>query len=261
MTIALFLIDGMRPDALQQAATPIIDQLLASGAHTLSARTVMPSVTLPCITSLFLGVPPARHGITTNIWTPLARPVPGLMDVIQQSGKKAAAFYNWEPLRDLSQPGSLSASFFLKNNHAPEGDGELAELAARWLSSNRIDFVFVYLGYVDTMGHDHGWMSPPYLSAIANADRCIGKVRDILPSDATIIVMSDHGGHAQSHGTDGDEDLTIPFIISGSRIPRAHPIRQAIQITDVAPTVAKLLGLQLPAAWIGKPIEEIFPIV
>lgn len=261
MTIALFLVDGMRPDAMQQAATPVMNELIAMGAHTLSARTVMPSVTLPCITSLFLGVTPARHGITTNVWTPLARPVPGLMEVIQQSGKSAASFYNWEPLRDLSQPGSLSASFFLKNNHAPGGDGELAELAARWLRDNRVDFVFVYLGYVDTMGHDHGWMSPPYLSAIANADRCIGMVMDALPSEATIIVMSDHGGHAQSHGTESDEDLTIPFIICGSHIPRAHTIRQPVRITDVAPTVATLLGLTSPAAWSGTPINELIPIV
>jgi len=259
MMTALFLVDGMRPDGMQRAATPVMDQLVASGAHTLSARTVMPSVTLPCLTSLFLGVPPARHGITTNIWAPPARPVPGLMDVIQQAGKRAASFYNWEPLRDLSQPGSLSASFFLKNNHAPEGDGELADLATRWVRSNRVDFIFVYLGYVDTAGHDHGWMSQPYLSAIANADRCIGKVMDAMPADATIIVMSDHGGHAQSHGTDGDEDTTIPFIIGGPRIPRAHAIRQQIQITDIAPTVATLLGLNIPAAWMGTSIRELFP--
>lgn len=34
--------------------------LVRSGASTLNARTVMPSITLPCIASLFLGTTPAH---------------------------------------------------------------------------------------------------------------------------------------------------------------------------------------------------------
>jgi hypothetical protein len=40
----------------------------------------MPSVTLPCHTSMFRGVTPERHGITTNTWTPQVRPVPSIID-------------------------------------------------------------------------------------------------------------------------------------------------------------------------------------
>ena len=251
MTIALFLIDGLRPDALQQAETPIIDKLVASGASTFNARTVMPSVTLPCITSLFLGVPPERHGITTNVWTPPARPVPGLIDVIHQSGRHAASFYNWEQLRDISSPGSLTASFFLKNCHSLEGDTQVATLAVEWLRRNPIDFAFIYFGHTDEAGHDWGWMSPQYFSAIANADCCIGRVMDVLPKDSTVMVTSDHGGHAQSHGTDCDEDMTIPFIAHGPHIPRTS-LTEPFYITDIAPTVTRLLNLNNPREWIGK---------
>ena len=111
--VVLFLVDGMRPDGLQQADTPVMDGLIASGAHTLAGRTVMPSITLPCTTSLFLAVPPERHGITTNTWVSPERPVAGLIDAVHQAGGRTASFYNWEQLRDLSRPGSLAASFFL----------------------------------------------------------------------------------------------------------------------------------------------------
>ena len=256
-TVVLFLVDGLRPDGMQQADTPVMDNLVASGVHTLDGRTVAPSVTLPCHMSLFLGVDPGRHGITTNTWTPQARPVPGLIEVLRASGGQAASFYNWEQLRDISRPGSLQASFFLSNCHdaGGSGDRELAALATSWLSKNEVDFAFVYLGYADIAGHGYGWMSEPYLEGIANADRCIGQVIGVLPADSTIIVTSDHGGHDHTHGTDCDEDMTIPLIISGAGIPAGQPIGRQVAITDIAPTAAGLLGLAAPPEWTGRAIE------
>ncbi len=254
-SVVLVLIDGMRPDALQHADTPTMDRLIASGAHTMTARTVMPSITLPVHASLFLGVMPDRHGNTTNTWTPPARPIPGLIDLVHQTGGKTAAFYNWEQLRDVSRPGSLDASFFIKDTHSPNGDTMIAHLASAWLTHNQPALTFIYFGHTDQAGHDHGWMSQPYLNAIANADRCIAMIVNALPADATLIVTSDHGGHAQTHGTDSDEDMTIPFIISGPSIPSAHRIQSSLHVTDVAPTIAHLLGLDSPAEWTGTSIS------
>ncbi len=253
--LILFVIDGMRPDGLQQANTPTIDRLIAEGAHTFKARTVMPSVTLPCHTSLFHGVEPGRHGITTNTWMPMARPVSGLVDVLHAAGKTTAFFYNWEELRDLARPGSLDFAVFMRNDFIPNsvGDYALADQAARVLSENDIQFAFVYLGHTDTAGHNHGWMSDPYIKAIGDADRCIQTILSAVPGDTAVIVTADHGGHAQTHGTDSDEDMTTPFVIKGPGIPK-HTITQPVHITDIAPTVTQLMGVQQPKEWIGKPI-------
>jgi hypothetical protein len=127
-----------------------------------------------------------------------------------------AFFYNWEELRDLGRPGALNASFMVKDS---TGDGTadtaVAQLAARWLAHNPFNFTFVYLGGTDIAGHAWGWMSEPYLQAIAHADRCIGTVVDALPPDCTILVTSDHGGHEQMHGTDCPEDMTTPLLLAG----------------------------------------------
>ncbi|MGC9349985.1 MAG: alkaline phosphatase family protein [Anaerolineae bacterium] len=175
--VVLFLVDGMRPDGMAQAHTPVMDELAACGAYALDAQTVSPSITLPCIASLFLSCPPQVHQVTTNTWNPEA-PGPGLIDLIHANGGRAASFYNWEPLRDLSRPGSLAAGIFLNNCEAPEGLGDLqlSELAAEYLSREPVDFAFIYLGYTDVAGHRDGWMSPGYLAGIENADTCIGKV-------------------------------------------------------------------------------------
>jgi predicted AlkP superfamily pyrophosphatase or phosphodiesterase len=255
--LVLFLVDGMRPDGLVTADTPTMDSIMATGSYTLQARTVMPSSTLPCIISLFHGVPPERHGITTNTWISPVRPVPGLIETIHQVGGKTASFFNWEELRDISRPGTLDISFFLKNCLAPEGFGdiELAEHATFWLKATSFQFSFVYLGYTDIAGHDFGWMSEPYLKGIANADRCIAMILEALPEDFFVIIMSDHGGHARTHGTDCVEDMTIPVLFKGEGIPAGNEINQPIHVTDIAPTIVSLLNIHCPPEWIGKAIS------
>jgi predicted AlkP superfamily pyrophosphatase or phosphodiesterase len=255
--LVLFLVDGLRPDGLVAADTPTMDSIMASGSYTLKARTVMPSSTLPCHMSLFYGVPPGRHGITTNTWVPQVRPVPGLIETIHQSGGVTASFFNWEQLRDISRPGSLDASFFLKNCENPGGVGdiELAMTVSSWMKENPFHFAFVYLGYTDIAGHDFGWMSEPYLKAIANADRCIATILDNLSESTYVVILSDHGGHAYTHGTDCAEDMTIPVLFKGEGFPTGNEINQPVQITDIAPTIASLFKIQRPTEWIGRVIS------
>jgi UPF0755 protein len=40
--VTLFLVDGMRPDAIKIADTPTLDNLMASGSYSLAASTVLP---------------------------------------------------------------------------------------------------------------------------------------------------------------------------------------------------------------------------
>ena len=254
--VVLFLVDGMRPDGLTQAHTPVMDKLMESGAYTLNARTVMPSMTLPCHMSLFHSVPPERHGVTTNVYTPQVRPVLGLFDVINQAGLKAVTFHSWDELRDLARPGSIHTTFYLKDPQEPEGTGEtpLVDMTVAWLSQNTFDFAFVYLGYLDVVGHAYGWMSPRYLQAVEHADFCIGRVLEHLPKDTTILVTSDHGGHDQTHGTDRPEDMTTPLIIQTEGVK--GQLREDISILDIAPTIAKVLELKVPKEWVGKSVFE-----
>lgn len=258
-TVVLFSIDGMRPDGLLQANTPNIDRLIASGAYTMNARSVMPSVTLPCHTSMFRGVDVPRHGITTNIFTPLARPVPSLFDVAHDNGLVAGAFYNWGELRDLYSPSSLKVNYMVNDSHDDEGDWHVALGASSFIASRSFDLIFVYLGCTDSAGHDFGWMSDPYIQAISEADRCIGHVLDALAKtdrETIVLVGTDHGGHDRHHGTEVPEDMTIPWIISGPGIA-AGEIKSEVRLYDTAPTMAALLGLPLPREWDGRPIPEV----
>jgi len=254
--VILFLIDGMRPDGLQQATAPTMKKMIKNGLAVLNAQTTFPSVTLPCHASLFLGVPPERHGILTNQWMPQVRPIPGIVEVLRHAGLKSGFFYNWENLRDLSCPGMLSTSVMLDNLEAPvdKSDYQLTEIALRRLQSDELDFAYIYLGKTDEVGHDEGWMSRPYLEAIHHADVCISRIQEAMPEDVTYLVISDHGGHKQSHGTNKPEDMTIPVIIQGPNIPVGVDIKQPVTILDIAPTIINLFKLKTPKPWVGKPL-------
>ena len=259
----LIVIDGCRPDGLRQADTPNLDSLIARGAYTFEAQSVVPSSTLPCHTSMFRGVPPARHGITTNTWMPMVRPVPSIAETAHAAGRKTAFFYNWEQLRDLATPGSLDCSYFKDNHGDRHADLALARVAAPYLADEQPDFCFVYLGMVDVVGHGHGWMSAPYIEQIGIADQAIGILLQHLAQAGLldryfILVQSDHGGHGQTHGTDTPEDVTIPWIAAGPDVSRRGRIDGPVRIFDTAPTLAHVLGLPLPEAWEGRPIMQIF---
>jgi predicted AlkP superfamily pyrophosphatase or phosphodiesterase len=256
--VVLVMIDGARPDALEPAGCPSLAALRARGASTLSARSVMPSVTLPCHTSIFHSTPPERHGITTNIWTPPARPMVGLVEALKAAGRRSAFVHNWEPLRDLSRPESLAYAYYREPIYDPACDDPIAAEAARLLSSEPFDFVFVYFGSVDLAGHGYGWMSPEYLGQLHRVDALLDTVLAAMPAGASAVVHSDHGGHGRTHGTDCDEDMTIPWLAAGPAIRPGHQIAAPVSLLDTAPTVAHLLGVAPPSAWEGRAPAEIF---
>jgi predicted AlkP superfamily pyrophosphatase or phosphodiesterase len=263
MTICILIsIDGLRPDAIRQVDCPNIKKIISTGSSTMKASSVTPSITLPCHTSIFHSVPPSRHGILTNDWRPMARPVPGLIDIANQQDKRCGFFTNWENLRDLSRPGSLEYSYFIRTAElhppTPYGDHLVAEAAQQYLSKNQLDFSFVYFGTLDVYGHLYGWMSEEYLAQLENVDSALGILLDGLPKDTTILLLSDHGGHERNHGTDSAEDMIIPWIISGPGIRSGYQIQTNVNLIDTAPTIAKILDLKVPDLWEGMRIEEIF---
>lgn len=262
--VILCVIDGMRPDGLQQAATPHLDQLIAQGSICWQATTVTPSVSLPCHTSMFRAVLPDRHGIRDNTWRPRLPLVPSVFDVTHRSGLGTAAFYSWEPLRDLSDPGALDAVYYRRLQEPPlEDDLMIARAAASYLVAYRPAFSFVYFGATDAVGHQHGWMSAPYLAAIGRADQALGQLLTTLEgagllAETAFLVLADHGGHDHDHAAGLPEDITIPWLLSGPGVRPGYRIVSPVSVLDTAPTLLHLLGLAAPAEWQGRPVLEAF---
>lgn len=256
--VVFIMIDGLRPDARDHAALPRFDTLRAQGAWSLTARSTMPSITLPCHMTLFHSVPPERHGITTNTYSPMARPLPGLFDQARAHDKRSIAVYNWEPLRDLGRPETLEFAWYRNSYMQHDGDDLVAEAALAALAAHQPDFAFIYLGTVDTAGHYYGWMSEGYLAQAERVDGCLGRILDALPAAAHVLVQADHGGHDRSHGTDLPEDMTIPWVMAGPRIKQGHALSSPVSLLNTAPTLAALLEIPLHREWEGQVVDEAF---
>ena len=251
MKTLVVIVDGMRPDALIK--TENAKYLLENSKYTLNARTVTPSVTLPCHMSLFHSVDPSRHGTTTNVYTPNVRPINGLCEVLLNARKTCAFFYNWEEIRDLARPNSLAFSYFCKGRlfGYDKANDIITDAAIDYLTKNQTDFAFLYLGYTDMAGHNFGWMSDEYMNAMENSFKNISKLAVALPDDYVIIVTADHGGHDRTHGTELKEDMIIPIMVLCKNEKLELDFTDA-SIKDIAPTVVKLLGAYPDEEWEGK---------
>lgn len=251
MRTLLILVDGMRPDSLTEIATA--QKIIAGAKSTMAARTVMPSVTLPCHVSLFHSVDPDRHGTTTNTYAPQVRPIKGLCEVLASAKKNCAFFYSWHQLRDLARPGSLAHSYFFKGAlHGYFKAGEvLTDNAIEYLNEYPTEFAFLYYGHPDAAGHNSGWMGTEYMESVKTSWDNIEKMISALPDDYTVIITADHGGHDRTHGSERDEDMTIPLIILGAAAERVGSLEGA-NIKDIAPTIVDILGVEPDDEWEGK---------
>ena len=252
MKVVMILLDGMRPDSL--VGIEEVENLKAESTYTLNARTVFPSVTLPCHMSLFHSVEPTRHGVTTNVFTPQVRPIKGLCEVLTDNDMKCDMYYSWSELQDIVRPGSLNYSYFL-NEHSNIDQYQLLDKitdnAISGIKEYGSEFSFVYIGIPDTMGHLYGWMSDEYLKSMKCAWAKVEKIIDSLSEDYTVVVLADHGGHDRIHGTTEDSDMTIPVFIKGKDFESAKSI-DGVNIIDIAPTICKVLGVKADKEWEGK---------
>ncbi len=261
MKVALLMADGVRHDAVTHI--PEVQEMMRKSSYKLDATSVFPSVTLPCHLSLFLSVDPSRHGTTTNVYAPQVRPVDGLCEVLHNAGKTCAFFYNWGELRELAKPGSLDYSKFVAIgddfrdvDRMEKTTRELADDAIRYLNEEQPDFAWFYTAWPDHIGHYYCWMSDEYMSAVENSWKEISRIMEEIPSDYTVIVATDHGGHDGYHGTDAPEDMLIPLFFKGPDFEPGTEFKEDINLKDIAPTIASLLGVPGNPEWQGKSLVK-----
>ena len=112
-------------------------------------------------------------------------------------------------------------------------------------------------------GHEKGWYTDDYYAFETILDNCIAHViqavKDAGIFDDTIFVLtSDHGGIGKGHGGPTLEEMLSPMIVYGKGVRKGYEITDAVMQYDVPATVAYILGLTPPQAWVGRPVMQIF---
>jgi hypothetical protein len=258
--VVIISIDGLRPDALEQADTPILDELRAAGAYSPDAQSVYISYTLPGHASMFTGMTPDKHGL--NFPHPYID-WPGLngqtlFSIAHDAGLETAMVVGKKKFDLLVLPNSVDRLFTADVN-----DPDVRDKAIEFIEEGLSGVLFIHFPDTDRVGHTYGWMSPNQLQAIASVDSLVGEILAALEVgsylDSTLlIVTADHGGHYFQHGDDSPVDRTIPWLAFGPGVPPGVTLASKINIYDTAATVLQALELPIPEEWDGRPVLEIF---
>jgi hypothetical protein len=258
--VVIISIDGLRPDAMEQAETPILDTLRAAGAYTPRAQAVLPSVTLVNHASMLGGMNPEKHGIYWNVNDPELGKIngPTLFSVAHAAGLRTAMVVGKPKLEHLVLPGSVDIY-----DYAGFTDGQVVNHALPLIEAGLPDLLFIHLPDVDSAGHTVGWMSRFQLIVISRTDGFIGDLIAALEAgdylDQTLLIItSDHGGVDRRHGSDSPEEVTIPWLAVGPGVPAGVILESDIVGYDTAATASYALHLPLPDTWDGRPVLEIF---
>ncbi len=236
-------IDGCRSDAFQQANTPHLDSLIATGLFTYDAWHLGITVSGPSWSTIMTGVWWNKHGVTSNAYTGSnfnSYPYfPTHAKEIKPS-LKCVQVVEWAPMSDNVYNDGWDSKL-----KTPDGDGaSTAAVAAAQLADNDLDCMFVYFDAVDLTGHSSGFSptNPSYIQAIENVDANIGIVLNALYSrpnyaneDWLVLITTDHGGIGTGHGGITWEERHIWWIASGKDV--SHQ-----QITASDPGTYNLLG-------------------
>jgi predicted AlkP superfamily pyrophosphatase or phosphodiesterase len=260
--------DGLSARGLQGAQTPHISALVSSGAWTMHARAVLPTVSSPNWASMIMGAGPAQHGVTSNEWKPdqheiepFCKGPSGIFPTMflllrqQRPASDIAIFHHWEDFARLVEPGIPSVI-----THGQTA-AETIQRALAYLDSHSPDLLFIHLDSIDDAGHKYGHLTPEYFQAIAEADRLTGELVQALEkrelrNDTVFLLTADHGGVGKKHGGNSMAELEIPWILSGPGVKTGLELKSPVNQFDTAATVAHLLGLQTPPCWIGRPVFE-----
>lgn len=287
-------IDGLRPDRMLLADSPVLHGLMKTGSYSMWMRTTPLAVTLPSFTSMMTGVNPRKHGIDWDRDMPTVAPfyskTPTIFELASKVGYVTAFASGKSKFVALAKPGTVTHTFFPKVDPAvsvaawdkpektsPEGiafgaaekvpDPVVIENALKFIESFKPNFLFVHLPSVDTVGHDKGWGSPEQLAQIAKTDAHVGEIlaaldRAGIRESTVVIISADHGGQGLSHGPDDPRSRYIPWIVNGPGVRKGVDLTQQVELDlrteDTCATACWLLGIALPANFDGKPVLQAF---
>ncbi len=275
--VVLISIDTLRSDRLpaygyRGVATPHLDRVRSDAILFESAWSPCP-MTLPSHVTMLTGLLPPEHGVRNNVGFAFdGRAHPHLPGLLKARGYATGAAVSSYVLRGETGLAALFDAY--EDSLDPRTGGGFADqqrpggltaaLAKRWIGEHAAEpffyFFHIYEPHVP-------WSPPepfrsryphPYDGEVAAADAVVGELLAFLRERglydrAIVIVTSDHGEGLMDHGEEQHgvllyrEAIQVPLFLKLPGQRRAgETIRALVQLADIVPTVAELVGLVPP---------------
>jgi arylsulfatase A-like enzyme/predicted Zn-dependent protease len=285
--VFLVTIDTLRADHLpaygyRSVETPALDALRRDSILFENAYSPCP-LTLPAHASLLTGLLPPEHGVRNNVGYTLAPAPEHLPTLLGSRGYRRGAAVSAYVLRRETGLGALFDTYgdriparsAVAMGAVQRSGRETVAEALAWIeaqtqvqASPRPIFFFLHLF------EPHTPYRPPepfrsrygdtYDGEIATADAAVGTFLEGLKrlglyDGALILLTADHGEGLGDHGEQEHgillyrEALHVPLLVKLPGGRRAgSSVASPVGLTDIAPTVAEVVGLQVPATWSGQ---------
>lgn len=259
------VIDGLRAETLACAHVPCFDRLIRNGVIARQLEPPQPQLILPTLVSLFTSLSPEEHGVLSNSAASVVSPhAVSLFSLLRYRHQRSSAFYSCDRLRLLFPPGSLQTGVLINSQAIRNVDRELAEQAGQHLQREKPDLCLLSLQGADIAGIHFGFHSETYRESVEMADQALGLLLENLAvvglqQEYVIMVVGcannvpSRNGAAQPAG-----ETHLPLILAGPGIPGGVELEQSLSFLDLAPTMAKILGVAPHPDWRGGIIGEVF---
>lgn len=272
--------DGIPADVIERVNTPAIDEISACGGYTRASMggkvggySQTPTVSAVCYNTLLTGTWVNKH----NVWgNDIADPNYHYWNIFriaetQKKDLKTAIFSSWEDNRTklvgegLEQAGGIKIDYYLdglenkKDVYPPEKhsleifkiDEKISQEAALCIREQAPDLMWVYLWYLDCVGHEQG--DGAFFDTYTNlADKQVGRVWEAVKEreknfdeEWMIVVVTDHGRKTGGYGHGGQSERERTVWISTNISPNDYFKDSQPTTVDVIPSICRFMNFSV----------------
>jgi hypothetical protein len=254
--VVLVVIDGLRHDtALRGDLMPQLQAIGRAGASGLAMASLVTMTGLG-VRTLGTGTSPALADILLEAHLP---PVgfDNVFAALRRRGGHIAWFGNtaWKELFganiDLDPRIDRTLDMLSRANNIWPADKVIVRRAVAMMARRDWQLCIVHLGGLDNASHRFTPFGDEFRAKARAVDDDLARIVGAAGAATTVIITSDHGTSDRGHHGSG-EPITrrTPLVLTGAGIARGRTLDA--QQTDVAPTIAALLGLPVPAPSEGQ---------
>ncbi len=134
---------------------------------------------------------------------------------------------------------------------------EVTETLKDAINSDKYDFLVVNYANPDMVGHTGNYEAT--IKAVETVDAQLGALKAVIDAKGgNMLITADHGNADQMQTKDGAADKKhtineVPFIVHSPKLSRNDvTIRSGGSLSDIAPTILTLMGLEIPKEMTGS---------
>ena len=265
--VVLVLSDALRYDAAVAGMGYLGHLVEAKLASLYKVIGELPSMSRPMYETVHTGVPSSVHGVVSNSVVRRSK-MPNIFQLAHAAGKTTAAaayywmseLYNVAPYdridhKEVDDPSLwIQHGRFYTEDEFP--DVELFAQAGMLVRRFSPDYLLIHPMGMDDNGHRYGADSKEYRNHATFQDVMMSTlIVEWMGLGYNILVTGDHGSNAdRMHGGTTPDVREVPLYLIRPGMAGRGDTGEVLSQLQVAPTICRLLGLEIPETMRHPPI-------